>query len=132
MPAWYEYVCDNCGLAYESQIFHKIGECISDCECGGRVLRIVSTFRTVPAAEPYFNHTTGSVVTSNRDFEKQLARASAEQSERLGCDHRYVPMYPSEARAQFERTASKDGESGESVERYARIHHKPSTTRIIT
>lgn len=112
----YEFVCEDCGLGYESFEFRGIGRYLRDCECGGRVLRCVSRMQVAPVIAPYFNHSVGAYVKSTRDFEEKLRIGAEVQSERLGLEHRYTPMYPSEARAHAESTASRDGRGGASLE----------------
>src|SRR5215468_7168476 len=99
---WYEYRCDACGAAYETQYFTGIGRTLVDvrCVCGGNYVRIVSLPQVSPASpDAYWNYTTGSVVTSNRDFEQQLRIGAEQMSERLGYEQRFTPVYPSEKKA---------------------------------
>lgn len=124
---FYEYLCDGCGIGYESQTFTRIGEAIPDrtCECGGDLIRAVSLFNATPIAlsTTYFNHTVGDYVTGSRDFERKLREGQYRMSERLGYDQSFAPIYPSERQAYCESTASNDTENGESVERYKRIRN---------
>lgn len=101
----YEYVCDSCALVTDSLVFRRIGEVLDVCECGGLQIRMVSHLQVVPVIQPYFNHSVGQIVTSNKDFEEKLRVGSIEQSERLNLPHNYQPLYPSEARAHAESTA---------------------------
>lgn len=114
----YEYVCDNCSAGFESLTFHRIGEPLGLCHCcgSGDLIRCVSHLQVAPVVTPYFNHSVGAVVTSNKDFEEKLRVGAELQSERLGIQHNYTPMYPSEARAYAETTASNDGMGGASLE----------------
>jgi hypothetical protein len=124
---FYEFLCDQCGLGYESQTFVRIGAAIPDrtCECGGDLIRAVSLFNATPVAlsTPVFNHTVGDYVTGSKDFERKLREGQHRMSERLGYEQSFAPMYPSEHKSYVESTASNDRESGESVERYARLRN---------
>jgi hypothetical protein len=132
---FYEYACNKCGLAYETQTFARIGEAIPDrtCECGGDLIRAVSLFNCTPVAlnTPYFNHTVGEYVTGTRDFERKLRDGQRRMSERLGYEQSFAPIYPSERQHHVESTASNDGQHGESVERYARIRNETNDKRTI-
>ena len=136
---WYEYRCNNCGSDYETQQFATIGRKLVDesntdvlCYCGGNYIRIVSLPQVSPASpDAYWNYTTGSVVSSNRDFEQQLRIGAERMSERLGYEQRFTPVYPSEKRAYTESTANNDGEHGQSVEKYAKHWNLTNKKRTI-
>lgn len=131
----YEYRCDLCGGAYESQTFARIGTAIPDraCGCGGDLVRTVSLFNCTPVAlnTTYFNYTVGEYVTGSRDFERKLHEGQRRMSERLGYDQTYTPIYPSERQHYVESRASNDGADGESVERYARGRNQIDHTKTI-
>jgi hypothetical protein len=123
---FYEYICDECSLTYESQTFRKIGCVLSDCfdiNCDGELVRIVSIFNVSTDGEPYYNHTVGQMVTSNKDFERKLRIGAEQQSERTGTLHTYTPVYPDEAKRHHEKVASNDGNHGESMERYGTVYN---------
>jgi len=131
---FYEYLCDQCGLGYESQTFTRIGEALGrTCECGGDLIRAVSLFNATPIAlsTPVYNNAVGDYVTGAKDFERKLHEGQQRMSERLGYDQKYAPMYPAEHQAHVESKASHDGQNGESVERYRRLRNQIDTTKTI-
>lgn len=126
----YEYVCTVCDARWEIPWFTRIGEPLVDMngmtvfcpEHSMPLIRCVSNPQVRPAdPEPYFNYSVGDYVKSNKDFEEKLRIGAEQQSERLGIEHRYAPVYPSESRAMFSKVASNDGSHGESVERLQRL-----------
>lgn len=131
---WYEYRCVNCRDIYETQRFSKLGRTLDEVcgGCGGDLVRIVSSPQVTPSApDAYWNYTTGSVVTSSRDFERQLKLGAERMSERLGYEQHFTPVYPSEKNAYTESTANNDGAHGESIEKYSRIHNVTNSRRTI-
>lgn len=52
-------------------------------------------------------------------------------SERLGYEQKFSPVYPSEKNAYVESTASNDGEQGQSIEKYSKLHHTKNERRTI-
>lgn len=102
---WYEYRCDTCETILETQTFSRIGQSLCPCGlCGGSLIRIVSLPQVTPATgEPYFNHSVGAMVTSNRDFEEKLRVGGLQQEERTGIPTRHVPVYPDEGRKMLEQ-----------------------------
>ena len=132
---FYEYRCGYCGNIHESQTFARIGEVFPNfpCECGNSLIRIVSVPNTTPVSvnRTYFNHTVGDYVTGTKDFERKLREGQRKQSERLGYDQSYVPVYPSEARAYNESAANNDRMNGNSVENYGRIYNKTDDKKTI-
>jgi hypothetical protein len=131
---WYEYRCDNCGLAYETQTFTRLGRTLDDrlCECGGDLLRIASNLQCATATpEPYWNYTVGDYVTSSRDFEEKLRIGAEKMTERLGYEQHFTPVYPDEKKSYVESTASNDGANGESMERHSKLQNIVNDKRKI-
>lgn len=63
------------------------------------VLTRVWGFQQAPGMPEHFNRSVGAVVSSHRQFERELRRASDEATERTGIEHRYVPVDPTDRRA---------------------------------
>lgn len=70
-------------------------------ECGGPVRRVFSVSFPKPMVE-HWNSTVGKPIRTERQFADELKRASAETSERLGHEHRFVPIDPSQVGATHE------------------------------
>lgn len=93
MPT-YEYRCPTCGPVLRSER----GDFI-DCTCGATAKRRWS-FQMAPVMHSHFNTTVGREVSDHRQIERELARKSAEMTERTGVEHRYVPTTPGDVKAQ--------------------------------
>lgn len=87
----YGYRCRECGAARDS----TGRDDVQRCSCGGLSKR---DYRQVQIGSspftPHFNHAVGQHVTSKREFEDALKRGSDANSERVGMDHNYAPVYP--------------------------------------
>jgi hypothetical protein len=56
------------------------------------MLRRVYSFRPGKVTHEHFNHTVGKVISDPKQFKSELARKSAEMTERTGIPHNYVPV----------------------------------------
>jgi hypothetical protein len=132
----YDYICEDCEIAYSSPTFQKIGDLLDGArcaECNGNLVRAVSLFNATPVScsQPYFNYAVGDYVTSTSDFEHKLREGAKRQSERLGYDQNYVPVYPAEKKAWDHKYASNDTKNGETVEYYRRRSNLVNDKRTI-
>ena len=100
----YEYRCQLCGhietsderaddLRHRSHV--KRGEVLV---CSG-LLRRVWAVNFAPVMQEHFNSTVQRPISSMRQFEQELRRASDEASERTGIDHRFAPVDPTDRKA---------------------------------
>lgn len=89
MPV-YDYVCKGgCGSHFQWATREGHRTRCPACETG-TVMRQWG-FRMAPVMHAHLNHTTGTVVSDPRQFERDLRRKSEEMSERTGIPHNYVP-----------------------------------------
>lgn len=91
MPV-YEYRCPTCGPVISSDRADSIPH-----ECG-EVAKRRWSFQMAPVMHAHFNHTVGKEVSDHRAIKRELARKSAEMSERTGVEHRYVPTVPGDVK----------------------------------
>lgn len=99
MPV-YEYQCDSCGDRYEPFLDHDsllkdhLDSGTSTCHdiiCPGRYRRRFSfSSPSDPVGDGYFDHSAGTYVTSKRQLDEVNKVRSAEVSERMGLEHRFV------------------------------------------
>lgn len=86
----YTFTCPECRYAMDA----SWSDCCPCPRCG-TVLRRIFAFhigRSAMVTDAHFNHTTGRVVTSDRDFRDQLSRMSDERSAELGMPHDFQPI----------------------------------------
>lgn len=60
-------------------------------------MKRVYSASVLTAFQPHFNHSVGKYVRSMREFKDALNQGSDEMSNRLGHEHRYVPLESGEA-----------------------------------
>ncbi len=95
----YEYRCNQCGNAtsvtYDIATYEVMKNRPPLCACqipGGHPMVRVFSFAIKPTMVEHLNHTTGQVVSSERQFRDQLKRQSEEATIRTGIEHNFVPV----------------------------------------
>lgn len=91
----YSYVCGQCNTDIESQEFAKIGQAhpSRSCPlCGGILWRAASMPAFKRPMQEHWNAAVNKPIRSDAQFRSELSRASDEQSERTGTDHKFVPI----------------------------------------
>lgn len=116
--AIYEFRCRSCGWI-EMYPTRDVDELCARC-LRGRMQRVWS-FQMAPVWHAHPNHSTGTVVSDPRQFERDLARKSEEQTERTGIQHNYVPVDHSDTtklgvtdaglKETYDRKVKTDGEA---------------------
>lgn len=92
----YEYKCPACNTHLHTNRHGIEG---TACEhCTAPIKRVYSFAVQRPMAE-HFNATVGKPIGSNRQFDEALKVKSAEMTERLGFEQRYVRIDPEQAGA---------------------------------
>lgn len=93
MPV-YEYKCSMCGREWQETLsIKRYSEMPApDCpQCDIPMARVFSFAIKTPMHE-HINHTTGQLVSSERQFKDQLKRQSEEATLRTGIEHNFVPV----------------------------------------
>lgn len=85
----YHYHCDACG---QGCISEERGDRIRCLNCGANGAKRKFGFRIAAPFQDHYNTTVGAHVTNRRDFADKLKVAAAEQTERTGIFHDYVPI----------------------------------------
>ncbi len=94
----YEYKCRVCHTPHTSTAYGREGSRCFAGECTGTLKRVYSFTTLRPMAE-HFNATVGKPISSNRQFDEALKVKSAEMTDRLGFEQRYVRIEPEQAGA---------------------------------
>lgn len=97
MPV-YDYRCALCGtLAQQRRSIHDNGPLPQCPTCRAPMTRDYSLgFGVITPMQPHFNLSVGHYVTNKRQFTDSLKAASDEASERLGHEHRFVEIDPTD------------------------------------
>lgn len=82
----YEFQCRECGT-----ILHSNSRTEQQCNCGGSLKRKYGFSFKRPMQEHY-NPTVGKVISSDRQFTRELKIASEQATERTGIKHSFVPV----------------------------------------
>lgn len=92
----YEYRCRSCG--YTANVVDR-ADSLGGCpNCPGELRRVWSV-QIAPVMQEHFNATVQKPVSSMRQFEAELRRASDEATERTGIEHRFAPVDPTDRKA---------------------------------
>lgn len=92
----YHYRCRGCGA--EALVEHRadtLGECAG---CEGELRRVWSV-NVAPVMHEHWNTTVQKPISSMRQFETELRRASDEATARTGIEHRFAPVDPTDRKA---------------------------------
>lgn len=95
----FEYKCATCGWRDLSLVrADRLDRACERCADAGPLRRVFSVAVQRPM-HAHWNPTTNSVVSSNRQFDDELKRLSAERSEQTGIEHRFVRHDPADWRS---------------------------------
>lgn len=93
----YAYRCRACGHTADLTVrADSAGACP---QCDGGELRRVFAVRMGSVMHEHFNATVQRPISSQRQFEAELRRASDEATERTGVEHRFAPVDPTDRKA---------------------------------
>lgn len=94
----YAYKCRTCGTEKDSTTrSDSIGPC-STADCGGEFRRLF-IIRTESQLPEHWNKTLNKPVSSHRQFDEELKRASVIASERTGMAHDFQRVDPTDKKA---------------------------------
>lgn len=88
---FYEFKCTGCGARTLTQN-REGGPAVACMSCVNASWKRVWSVQFAPVMHAHLNKTTGSVVSSRRQFRDELARKSDEMTERTGMPHNYVEV----------------------------------------
>lgn len=112
----YSYFCTVCGNEDIDETFSYVGDIgPHPCSVCGSIMRRGFSFSFRRSMQEHFNTSTGTYVSTRRDFEDDLKRKSEEASHRTGMDHNFVPVDMNDMKAL--------GVTDEGLEETHRKHH---------
>lgn len=125
----YAYSCQSCDSQEHHTGFRPIGAHLDKpCQsCGGLLLRRAS-FQFRRGMAPHFNQSTGTYVSSQREFNDGLKRASEAATLRTGMDHNFQPVDVTDMKS---LGVTDEGLEETRRRRRAEGLDKPSTTKVI-
>jgi putative FmdB family regulatory protein len=86
----YEYRCRTCGfVAHRTAPSDTIGPCTM---CPEGELRRVFGFQMAPVMHAHYNRTTGTIISDNRQFARELREKGDKLTEQDGIPRRYEPI----------------------------------------
>ncbi len=97
----FEYQCRPCGDRYFVEADEPPSSAPRCPECAVACVRRFSFGfqRSTVKHEADWNYSTGTVVSTTRQFENDLKRLGEERTERTGIPHSYVPVDPTDTKA---------------------------------